>query len=335
MLKSASRELNKRGITSCHSDDLCAFENTPWTEVVAAYKELEEQGELTVRLYEQSQLTTPDALRDFLNQGYCTGTGSDFFRIGPLKLLGDGSLGARTAFLSQGYADAPEERGIPIFTQEEFDEMITLAHKNGMQIAIHAIGDGILDRILCAYEKAFAQFPREDHRSGVVHVQLTRPDQLKTMQALNLHAYVQTIFLDYDSHIVHQRAGDTLAATSYAFHTLKELGLHVSNGTDCPVEYPDPMRGIQCAVTRQPLDGSLPAYRPEEAMTVEEALCSYTAESAWGSFQEARKGKIQPGMLADFTVLSDNPFAVKPSELSSITAKATYLGGKCVWQQSL
>ena len=331
MIRTASRELNRRGITSCHSDDLCCFENVPWTEVIAAYRELEDAGELTVRVYEQSQFTTPEDLQEFLDQGYNTGTGSDFFRIGPLKMLGDGSLGARTAYLSHGYADAPEERGIPIFSQQEFDDMILLAHQNGMQVAIHAIGDGILDRILSAYEKAFTVCPRKDHRSGVVHVQLTRPEQLEKMAALNLHAYIQTIFLDYDTRIVRDRAGEPLASTSYAFHAMGSLGISRSNGTDCPVEYPDPMRGIQCAVTRQPLDGSLSPYRPEEAMTVEEALSLYTAGSAYASFEELKKGRIQPGMLADFAVFAENPFDTAPECIAVIQAEAAYVGGKRIF----
>lgn len=332
MILTASRKLNACGITSCHSDDLCCFENISWEEVIAAFQELEEAGALTLRVYEQSQLTTPAALQDFLRKGYCTGTGTDYFRIGPLKMLGDGSLGARTAYLSQSYADAPGEQGIAIFTQEALDEMISLAHKNNMQVAVHAIGDGILDRILNAYEKAFSCFPREDHRCGIVHVQLTRPDQLLRMQKLQLHTYVQSVFLDYDSRIVYQRAGKGLADTSYAFHTMKKLGLHVSNGTDCPVESPHPMRGIQCAVTRQPLDGSLPPYRPEEAMSVEEALNSYTREGAYASFEAHKKGALQPGMLADFVILGKDPFEALPEELSSIPVQATFLGGICVYQ---
>ena len=331
MLKTASRELNRRGITSCHSDDLCCFENVSWKEVIAAYKELEDSEGLTVRVYEQSQFTTPQRLQEFFDLGYNTGAGSNCFRIGPLKMLGDGSLGARTAYLSQGYADAPKERGIPIFSQQEFDEMILLAHRNGMQVAIHAIGDGILDRILEAYEKAFSVCPRDDHRSGVVHVQLTRPDQLEKMARLGLHAYVQTVFLDYDTRIVRDRAGEKLASTSYAFHSMGSLGITRSNGTDCPVEYPDPMRGLQCAVTRQPLDGSLPPYRPEEAMAVEEALSLYTAGSAFASFEEAKKGQIRPGMLADFVVLSQDPFKVSAHSIASIQVEATFLGGSCVY----
>ena len=93
------------------------------------------------------------------------------------------------------------------------------------------------------------------------------------------------------------------------------------------------MRGVQCAVTRQPIDGSLPPYNPGEAMTVEEALRSYTAEGAWASFEEREKGCIAPGMLADFVVMSENPFDVEPSRLASIRAVETYLGGEKVYSE--
>jgi predicted amidohydrolase YtcJ len=200
-----------------------------------------------------------------------------------------------------------------------------------MHAAIHAIGDGILDMILNAYEHAFAQYDRP-HRSGIVHVQLTREDQLARMKQLGMHAYAQTIFLDYDSHIVRARVGDQLANTSYAFRTMKEMGITVSNGTDSPVENPNPMRGLQCAVTRQPLDGSLPPYRPEECMTVEEALQTYTAEGAYASFEEDFKGQIAPGMAADFVILDGDPFSVQPAEIKDIRVLETYLGGRCVYR---
>ena len=331
MLISGMRALNAVGVTSCQTDDLCCFAGVPWTEVLAAYRELEAEDALTVRVYEQCQFTDLAGLQSFLDAGHLTGHGTDMFRIGPLKLLGDGSLGARTAYLAAGYADAPGEHGIPIFTQDELDAMITLAHTRGMQIAVHSIGDGMLDMLLAAYRKAFTACPRDDHRSGVVHVQLTRPEQLAGMRQMNLHAYVQSVFLDCDARIVHARAGSTLADTSYAFHTMQALGLHVSNGTDCPVEAPDPMRGLQCAVTRQPLDGSLPPYRPEEAMSVQEALRSYTLEGAYASFEEGFKGRIAPGMAADFVVLSDDPFSIPASEISRIRAVQTVLGGKTVY----
>lgn len=361
MIRTACKALNSVGVTSCQSDDFCCFENVDWRDVLAAFQEVEQEGGLTVRVYEQSQLTNMQELQAFLDMGYTTGVGSELFRIGPLKMLGDGSLGARTAYLSQSYADAPEEKGIAIFTQEQFNDMVALARSRNMSAAIHAIGDGILDRVLNAYEYAAKLYPDANVRSGVVHVQLTRPDQLHRMKELGLHAYVQTIFIDYDSHIVHARAGEQLAGTSYAFRTMQErkggqgptstsdclqepcvasadpagavmagMGITVSNGTDCPVENPNPMRGLQCAVTRQPLDGSLPPYRPEEALSVENALQIYTAGGAYASFEEETKGKIAPGMLADFTVLAENPFDVPTGDIHKIQTRATYLGGKCV-----
>lgn len=333
MMREACRKLNSVGVTSAQTDDLLAFEGVDWHEVMEAYKEMDAAGELTVRVHEQSQFMTVEGLQNFLAEGYHTGWRQGKLRVGPLKILGDGSLGARTALMSQGYADAPGEKGLAIFTQEQLDALISCAHNAGMQVAVHVIGDGILDRVLAAYEKAFAANPHEDHRSGVVHVQLTRPDQLEKMAQMKLHAYVQSVFLDYDSRIVHARAGEKLASTSYAFRTMREMGMHVSNGTDCPVEKPDPMRGVQCAVTRQPIDGSLPPYNPGEAMTVEEALRSYTAEGAWASFEEREKGCIAPGMLADFVVMSENPFDVEPSRLASIRAVETYLGGEKVYSE--
>ena len=331
MIRNASAALNRYGVTSVQTDDFCAFDNVTWQEVLGAYREAEADGSLTVRVYEQSQFTDADRLRAFLDSGLTTGSGSEMFRIGPLKMLGDGSLGARTAYLSGTYADNPSAKGLAIFTQEQFNEMISLANEHGMSAAIHVIGDGILDRVLNAYEYAFARCPRQDHRSGVIHVQLTRPDQLERIRQMNLHAHVQAIFIDYDARIVRERVGEKLSGTSYAFHTLRQMGVHVSNGTDCPVENPNPMRGLQCAVTRQPLDGSLPPYRPEEAFTVEEALQSYTVEGAFASFEEDFKGQIAPGMAADFVLLDSSPFAVPPQDIHRIRTLQTYLNGQCVY----
>ncbi len=332
MIERVVKKLNSLGITGAHSDDFCVFDKMDYEDVISAYQELEAEGKLTVRINEQSQFVHPEDLKGFLSKGYKTGVGSDLFKIGPLKLLGDGSVGARTAYLTKEYADLPGEKGLAIFTQEQLDELIEIAHLAGMQIAVHCIGDGVLDMVLSSYERAFALAPERDHRSGIVHVQLTRNDQLKKMQKMHLHAYAQTAFLDYDAYIVESRVGKELASTSYAFHTLKTLGCHVSNGTDCPVEIPNPMRGIQCAVTRMPLKEDIPPYNSNECMSVEEALNSYTAEGAYASFDENNKGSIKEGLLADFAVMDGNPFETEHKNLHKIKALKTYLGGKIVYE---
>lgn len=331
MIRCACRELNARGITSSQSDDYFVYRKLPWQEINAAFRELEASGELTVRVYEQCNFADQESLEGFLAAGNNTGVGTELFCIGPLKLLGDGALGPRTAYLSRPYADDPSTCGIPVFSQETMDGMIACANAHGMQVAVHAIGDACLDRVLSAYEKALAAHPRQDHRHGIVHCQITRPDQLEKIARLRLHVYAQSIFLDYDVHILEQRVGAELAATSYSWKTLMRSGVSVSNGTDCPVEQPDALACMQCAVTRSTLRDHLGPYLPEEAFTVQEALDSYTIRGAEGSFEENRKGRIRPGMLADFVVLEQDPFAVEPERIREIPVYATYLGGRRVF----
>ena len=249
------------------------------------------------------------------------------FRIGPVKLLGDGSLGSRTAHLSRPYADAPDTCGFSLYPDAILREMVSMAHAHGMQLAVHAIGDACLDRGLDAMEHAQIVCPRRDHRHGIVHCQITRPDQLRRIRDMQLHVYAQSIFLDYDNHIVECRAGEELAASSYSWKTLLDGGVSVSNGSDCPVELPDVMEGIQCAITRTSLDGTGP-YLPEQAFSVQEALDSFTWRGAEASFEEKTKGRIAPGYLADFVRLSENPFATDPERIHEIKVLDCWLGGK-------
>ena len=331
MMLAACRSLNAYGVTSSQTDDYCAFHNVPWPLVNEAYRELEAEGRLTVRVYEQSNFTSLEALKAFVEAGNRTGTGSSLFKIGPLKMLGDGALGARTAYLGRPYADDPSTCGIPVFSQEVMDEMVGYANAQGMQVAVHAIGDACLDRVLTAYERAMASHPRKDPRHGIVHCQITRPDQLAKIGRMGLHVYAQSIFLDYDIHMVKERVGEELASTSYSWKALMETGATVSNGTDCPVELPDALACIQCAVTRKTLKDQIGPYLPDQAFTVKEALDSYTCGGAYASFEENIKGKISPGMLADFVVLEENPFETPPEKLREIPVRETYLGGRKVY----
>ena len=326
MILNASKQLNRYGITSSQTDDLPVFNNVPYQDILQAYKELVEEGRMTVRVNQQSQFLNIEGLKEFVEAGYTTGWGNEWFRIGPLKMLGDGSLGARSAYMSVPYADDPSTRGIPIFTKPQFEEMIGYAHNHGMQVAIHAIGDGILDDILDSYEKVLKENPREDHRHGIVHCQIMRPDQLKKFADLSLHAYIQSIFLDYDIHIVEDRVGKERAKSSYNFKTLYDT-VHTSNGSDCPVELPNVLGGMQCAVTRTTLNDHVGPYLPEQALTVQEALDSFTIEGAHASFEEDVKGQIKEGMYADFVILDKNPMEVDVETIKDIKICGTYVAG--------
>lgn len=333
MLTSACKNLNSYGVTSAQTDDFIVFPQVSYQEVIKAYEELEAEGKLTVKIYEQAQVTDQKELAEFIGKGYTTGAGTDYFKIGPLKLLGDGSLGARTAYLGTPYADDPATRGIAVYTQEQFDEMIGYAHEKGMQVAIHAIGDGIMERIVKAIEKALIKQPRDNHRHGIVHCQITTPKLIEKMKELDLCAYIQTIFLDYDIHIVEERVGKERAKTTYNFKTLLDQGTIISNGSDCPVELPNVLEGIQCAVTRCTLDGKNGPFLSDQALTVEEAIHSYTIMGAYTSFEENTKGSIEEGKVADFVILEGNPLSSKRETIKDISIGATYVDGKCVYSK--
>ena len=331
MIRAACKSLNAYGVTSVQTDDFCVWRALPWSVIHEAYQELEADGQLTVRIWEQANFTTLKDLTEYREAGNSTGVGTEFFRVGPLKLLGDGSLGARTAFLSRPYADDPGTCGFPVFSQQTLEDLVLYAHTHDMQIAVHCIGDACLDRVLTAYEKAMAVYPRRDPRHGIVHCQITRPDQLKKIRQLGLHVYCQSIFLDYDVHIVEARVGKELAASSYSWKTLLDSGVTVSNGSDCPVELPDVLASMQCAVTRASLSDPAHPYLPEQAFSVEEALRSYTTAGAFSSFSEHTTGKIAPGYHADFVVLAQNPFTTAPEHLKDIPITATAVNGHIVY----
>ncbi len=332
MIINASKLLNSYGVTSVQSDDYCVYRELPYEIFDEAARELEAEGRLSVRIYEQGNFTNTKELQEYIEQGNRTGRGTGFFKKGPLKLLGDGSLGGRSAHLSIPYADDPSTSGFSLFTQEEFDSLISLAHKNGLQVAVHAIGDACLDEVLNAFEKALKKDPREDHRHGIVHCQISRPEQLERIRDLHLHVYAQPVFLDYDNHIVYVRSGGRLASSSYSWKTLMDMGVSVSSGSDAPVELPDVMKGIRCAVTRMSLDGTGP-YLPEEAFTVKEAIDSFTGWGAYASFEEEKKGLLKEGYLADFVILEEDPFEKDPEQLHEIEVYRTYVNGKCVYER--
>ena len=334
MILTACQTLNSYGITSSQTDDYCVFRAIPWSVVDQAYQELKSEGRLTVRVNEQCNFATYQDLQEFVAAGGHTGNGDSMFRTGPVKIIGDGALGARTALLSRPYQDDPSTRGLPVYDCETLESMIGYANAHSLQTATHAIGDACLDWVLDALEKALTAHPRADHRHGIVHCQITRPDQLERIRRLNLHVYAQSIFLDYDIHIVQDRVGPQLASSSYNWKTLLNSGVTVSNGSDSPVERPDVMAGIQCAVTRTTLHDHLGPYLPNQSFTLQEALDSFTIAGARASFEESRKGRIAPGFLADFVVLGENPFAVDSEDLHAIPICATYLGGQLVYQAS-
>ncbi len=334
----AQNALFSGGITSVSSDDLCVFPLEDSTRVLRLFEALGSNGLLKISIHEQSLMRTKEHLAVQLDVGYAYQKQFGAFSHGPLKILADGSLGARTAFLNAPYEDDPATNGIAMYEKEALFDYVETAFKNGIPVAIHAIGDGMIDRALDAIahgkevlDKSCPRlFPKL--RNAIVHCQITNREQLYRMRDLGVIGMVQPIFLDYDIHIVQSRVGEKRALTAYAFKTMEQLGIPTCYGTDCPVEDFNVFKGIQCAVTRKDLKGyPEQAYLPSEAVTVAEALHAYTLGGAYASREESLKGSLTAGAMADLVILNANPYLVAPEDLSKIQVLHTFKNGELVY----
>ena len=250
---------------------------------------------------------------------------------GPLKLFTDGSLGARTAHMRNGYADDPGNYGVENITFEEMEEYCVKAKEAGVQVVAHGIGDGAVEKIVDVYEKVFG--PENPLRCGIIHCQITDAALLKRIADLNIPTFVQPIFLDYDIMMAEDRCGRELASTSYAFKTLSETG-HMAFGTDCPVEDCNPFDGIYCAVTRKRKNGQPEGgWNAHECVDVYAAVDAYTIESAYMEFAETYKGRIKEGYLADMVLLDRDIFTIPKDEIKDIKPVLTMTGGKIVFEK--
>ena len=316
------------GVTSVQTNDI---KDTNYADMWKAYEHVTHAGH-SIRAYHQCCFTQIDNFRSFLADGFKTGYGDDINRVGPLKLFVDGSLGARTAKLSIPYADDPSTTGITVMSQEYLDEICAIAKEHEMSVATHAIGDKAAEMILDAYEKTQPD-TTNPLRNGIIHCQITTPEILERFRKNNILAQVQPIFIHYDKNIVYDRVGETLANTSYAFKTLADMGVHVSYGTDSPVEDMNPFNNLYCAVTRMSLTGEGDPYLPAEGVDIYDAVDNYTKESAYVSFDENKKGRLMPGYLADLVILDRNIFEVPSMEIKDVRPVATMVGGEVVYKR--
>lgn len=323
-----------QGITSMQTDDI-GYTIGNYELLFQAFKELDEEGKLNIRLGEQCLITEIDKLKTFFKKGFNRGYGNNKYRVSCIKLLCDGSLGARTAALRNPYNDAPSTKGIETFTQDELNQLVLLSHKNNCPVAIHGIGDRAIEMALDAIEYAQKNDPAHYPRHGIVHCQVTDEGILRRIQKLNVLTYVQPIFVDFDMYIVYDRVGKELAETSYAWKSMIDKGIHTSLGTDCPVERFDTMPNIYLAVERKnTIREDKKVYLPNEKLTIDEALKAYTIEGAYASGEEHIKGSITKGKLADFILLNKDLYNLTDNEeILNTKVLETYVDGELVYRK--
>lgn len=322
-------------LTSVQSNDV----GTTFMDGPSAFKmfhEVYSSGEAKIRYRHQVCFNELAEFEKYLEEGeFKTGEyGEDsWLTLGPLKLFKDGSLGARTALVREGYKGDRDNHGLEWISREEMDKYCQLAKKHNLQVVTHVIGDGAIEQTMDCYERAFVDGENK-LRHALVHCQITDKALLDRIAEKNILVFAQPIFLDYDMHIVEELCGKELASTSYAFNTLRKKGAHVSYGTDCPVEDCNPFPNLYMAVTRKDKAGNPEGgFYQGECVDVESAIDAYTIESAYAEFMEEKKGRIKEGFYADMALLDKDIFTVDPMEIKDIVSVLTMVGGKIVYDR--
>jgi predicted amidohydrolase YtcJ len=245
-------------------------------------------------------------------------------RIGGCILL-DGDVGPHTAALTEPYADQPDCYGTLYYSQEEIDAFVLQAHQEGMQVAMHAIGDAAIDQALDAYEAALNAHPRDDHRHRIEHADVIREDQIQRVRRLGLALAVQPPFNHFWPHTgYYPTLGKERAWRVDPFHTMSSAGLLLAGGSDSTVTPLGPLIGVHAAVNHS---------NPAERLSVQKALELYTINGAHIAFQDGDRGSLQAGKLGDLVVLAEDPFSVDHEQLKDIPVEMTVLGGEVVYQR--
>jgi len=257
--------------------------------------------------------------------------------IRSVKLNCDGALGSRGAWLLQPYSDRPDFSGMATLSMDTVMKTSREALKYGFQVCSHAIGDRANKEILDRYEVAFLENPEKssNHRFRIEHAQHLHPDDIPRFAKLGVIPAMQAIHMSSDRPWAIERLGEKrIREGAYMWQALLTSGAKIVNGTDAPVEPLNPIPSFYASVTRKTLQG-LPAggYEPEQKMTRVQALRSYTLDAAFGAFEENRKGSIQPGKLADFTIFTQDLMAIPEDQILKTEVDMTILGGKIVYQR--
>jgi len=246
-------------------------------------------------------------------------------RIGGLKLYLDGSFGAKTACMFEPFTDAPEECGFCVIEEEDIYDKMKIAHTKNFQIIIHAIGDKANRIAMDLYKRLLKEFPRNDHRHRIEHASMLTEDIISDMAEYGVIASCQPPFINSEYDWIAKRIGDERCKYTYPMKSLVDAGVVLASGSDCPVEDPHPIMGFHALVTRN-------SFVPEECISIEEAIKSYTLNAAFAAFEENTKGSIEVGKFADLVILDKNPRNTPKDKLREIIVVETIIKGNTIYK---
>lgn len=305
-------------------------------EMIDFFRKLEEEGNLPVRLYVMARRESNELMDQALPQYKMLPEGNDFLTVRSIKRQIDGALGTHGAWLLEPYADLEDTAGLVLESVDDIEGTAEIAVKHGFQVNTHAIGDRGVRETLDAYERVWDRMNVDGKplRWRIEHSQHIDPADVPRYGELGVIAAVQAIHGTSDGPWIPKRLGDKRAkSTSQPWRDLFNTGAIVTNGTDVPVEPIDPISSYYASVTRMMVNGE--RFYPEQAMTREEALITYTRNNAYAAFEEDIKGTLTPGKYADIVVLSQDLLTVEEDQISNTTVDITIVGGEIKYKREL
>jgi hypothetical protein len=340
-IPSSTPEMNRRAlelaIEECVQKGLTGFQDAgSGRSAIELYKAFLSEGKLKMRLWVMVGGRDNKMLDELFAAKPEVGLGNNFLTIRAIKLGIDGALGPRGAWLLEPYADDPGNSGHETMPAEQVYEISKRALEHGFQVCVHAIGDRGNKETLDAFERAFKENAgaAKDSRFRVEHAQILDEKDIPRFAQLGVIASMQGIHCTSDRPWATDRLGPArVAEGAYVWQKLLQSGAVIINGTDAPVEPVDPLFSFYASVTRQDARGNPPGgFDPDQKMTREQALRSYTLAAAYGAFEEKIKGSIETGKLADFTVFSQDIMTVADGEILKTQIAYTIVDGKVVYK---
>lgn len=320
-------------VQECLSKGITSFQDAGSSfATVDLFKTMVDEGTLGIRLWVMVRENV-DRLEANLAKYRMVNYGDSRLTVRAIKRSIDGALGPRGAWLLEPYSDLPSSTGLNTTPVDEIKKVAQLAIQHGYQLCVHAIGDRANRETLNIFEEAFKSNPdKKDLRWRVEHAQHLHPTDIPRFGKLGVIASMQGIHCTSDAPYVTARLGARRAEQgAYVWQKLMKTGALIVNGTDAPVEDVSPIECFYASVSRKLKDGSV--FYPDQRMTREEALKSYTINAAYGAFEENIKGSLSPGKLADIVVLSKDIMTIPEDEIPSTEVLYTIVGGKVVFRK--